>query len=136
MSDLVSAREAARMIHRNERTVRRWIVQDAELEPAKQRLPGAARVEPSGEFRVPVAALRPYLPAQMERADGSTVDTATGEVTVPAVPGKLVGSEHPDFELGELRGVLQAIARIAELDSLDDRHFRDVVRGVLAGRAL
>lgn len=81
--DVVSAREAARRIGKNERTVRRWIVKDAALTADKQRLPGADIDEHTGEFRVPVAALRPYLPARVERSNGTVVDTATGEVTVP-----------------------------------------------------
>jgi hypothetical protein len=81
--DAVSAREAARMIDRNERTIRRWIVQDKGK--PNPRLPGAYQ-DQDGIFRVPVHALKPYLPDALEAPNGQG-GAHTGEATIADLTG-------------------------------------------------
>jgi hypothetical protein len=78
-AEFVSARQAARMIGKNERTIRRWIVADAGK--PSPRLPGAYQ-DDKAEFRVPVAALAPHLPSDALEAPSEQLEASTATDSV------------------------------------------------------
>lgn len=81
-SETVSAREAAKLTGVVERTVRRWI--------EKGRLP--AERNAAGIFEIPVAALRPFMPAELEPAQPAE-SAANGSVAISADEAAAIETE-------------------------------------------
>jgi hypothetical protein len=114
----LTAAQLAKESGRNEKTIRRAI--------ERGRLP--ADRDENGVYQIPAEAGYNLYPRR-------TLPPAV-EPELP-IGDKANGPQRSVSEqLGELRGVLQALRSAANLESLDDKHFREVVRGVLVGREL